>query len=512
MANKIVTMNKLKKMLRLLIEGKSKRSIGRILNASRKTVDKYQMMLDQHPLSYRELLDLSDKELYSIVHPPSPERPTHQELYGLFPTYEQELQKVGVTKLLLWEHYKEEYPEGVQYSQFCDHFSRYLKSQQISGILEHKAGDKLMIDFAGKKLYLTDADTGELIAVEFFVGILPCSGYTYARACYSQKSEDFLGCLSHCLHSIGGVPQAIVTDNLKPAVNKASKYDPELNKSMYDFAEHYQTTVLPTRARKPKDKALVESAVNILYTRVYAPLRDRVFHSLRELNGAITPLVDKHNEMNFQGRTFSRKQQFKSLEFDCLSSLPQKAFELKKYQQAKVHPNCHVLLSEDKHHYSVPYQYVGKTVSIGYTQQAVEVYFNYERIAIHQRMKLPYKYSTNTDHLHPRHRYYSRWSQDYFENQGQQIGTSCLALIQQIFSQSKHPEQGFKMCQGVLHLAQKHGNDKLEQAAGICLQYDYVSYKRLAFILSSDYRPPEEEEDTELNLFHCNIRGEDYYQ
>jgi len=210
MANKIVTMNKLKKMLRLLIEGKSKRSISRILNTSRKTVDKYQSVLAQHPLSYKELLGLSDKELYSIVLPPSPEKPTHQELYGMFPSYEQELQKVGVTKLFLWERYKGEYPDGVQYSQFCDHFNRYLKSQQLSGILEHKAADKLMIDFAGKKLYLTDADTGELIAVEFFVGILPCSGYTYARACFSQKSEDFLGCLSHCLSTLGGVPQAMV--------------------------------------------------------------------------------------------------------------------------------------------------------------------------------------------------------------------------------------------------------------------------------------------------------------
>jgi transposase len=273
MANKIVTMNKLRKILRMLDQGNSKRAVSRTLGTSRKTIDKYASVFDHHPLGYKGLLNLSDKELYSLVLPPSTDQPTHQELYGLFPKYEQELQKIGVTKLFLWERYKGLYPEGVQYSQFCDHFGRYLKSQQISMVLEHKAGDKLMVDYAGKKLFLTDPDTGEHIAVEFFVGILPSSGLTYARACYSQKSEDFLGCLSHCLEAIGGVPQAIVTDNLKPAVNKASKYDPELNKSMYDFAEHYQTTVLPTRARKPKDKALVESAVNILYTRVYAPLQ-----------------------------------------------------------------------------------------------------------------------------------------------------------------------------------------------------------------------------------------------
>lgn len=514
MANKIVTMNKLRKILRMLDQGNSKRAVSRTLGTSRKTIDKYASVFDHHPLGYKGLLNLSDKELYSLVLPPSTDQPTHQELYGLFPKYEQELQKIGVTKLFLWERYKGLYPEGVQYSQFCDHFGRYLKSQQISMVLEHKAGDKLMVDYAGKKLFLTDPETGEHIAVEFFVGILPSSGLTYARACYSQKSEDFLGCLSHCLEAIGGVPQAIVTDNLKPAVNKASKYDPELNKSMYDFAEHYQTTVLPTRARKPKDKALVESAVNILYTRVYAPLHDTIFHDLRDLNKAIEQLVARHNAMNYQGRSFSRQQQFEANEQACLSPLPNGVFELKKYQQAKVHPNCHVILSEDKHHYSVPFQYVGKTISIGYTSNAVEVFFNYERIAIHQRTVSQHRYSTNTIHLHPKHQYYSRWSKDYFEQEGLRIGPACQGLIQQIFRQSTHPEQGFKMCQGVLQLARKHGNEKLEQASEICLRYDYISYKRLEFFLSSNYQPTDQEDETntQLNLFHDNIRGESYYQ
>lgn len=201
-----------------------------------------------------------------------------------------------------------------------------------------------MVDFAGKKLFLTDPDTGEQQSVEFFVGILPCSQLTFGMAALSQQSPDFLMCLSDCLEYIGGTPSAIVTDNLKPAVTRASKYDPELNRSMVDFADHYQTVVLPTRAYKPKDKALVESAVNILYTRVYAPLHDRVFHTLRQLNEAIMELMDKHNRMLFQQKQISRLEQFIALEKENLSPLPSLPYVMRKYHKAKVHPNCHAML------------------------------------------------------------------------------------------------------------------------------------------------------------------------
>jgi len=514
MANQIMSMHKLKKLLKLILEGKSGRQISRLTSMSRNSFDKYKFVFDAHPLSYKELLQLSDKELYSILLPASTGKPTHQELYGMFPQMEKSLSRVGVTKFLLWEQYKQNYPDGVQYSQFCEHFSRYLKSHQISYVFDHKAGDKLMVDFAGKKLHLTDADTGELIPVEFFVGILPCSGYTYAETCISQQSADFLGCLGNCMTYIGGVPQAIVTDNLKPAVIRASKYDPELNKSMADFAEHYDTAILPTRARKPQDKALVESAVNILYTRVYAPLHDRLFHSLTQLNQAIKELLDKHNHMLFQKKEYSRKQQFESIEQQTLKPLPKTFFELRKYQQATAHPNCHVLLSEDKHHYSLPYQYVGKKVSISYTNKSVEIYFKYERIAIHQRNRAFHKYTTIDAQLHPKHQYYKRWNKDYFIEQGTNIGSNTHLLMEQIFMGCKHPEQGFKLCQGVLNLASKHGNIRLDKACGLCLQYEFISYRRLVHLLSIDFEKIilEKEPETQLSIFHENLRGDKYYK
>lgn len=514
MANQILSMSKVRSILRLLGQGKSKREIARRCRVSRNSIDKYASIFDDHPLGLKELLKLTDKELYSVIAPPAGHETTHEELYTLFPQYENELKRIGVNKLSLWEEYKNDYPLGVQYSQFCEHFNRYLKAQQLSYIIDHKAGDKLMIDFAGKKLCITDYESGEIIPVEFFVGILPCSGYTYATACRSQKSEDFLPAIERCLKYMEGVPSAIVTDNLKPAVKKASKYDPELNASLSNFADHYHTCILPTRAQKPKDKALVEGAINILYTRVYAQLRDRIFHNLEDLNAAILELIDKHNQMLLQKKGISRKEQFIAVEKNELKPLPQKPFIHRKYQKAKVHPNCHVLLSEDKHEYSVPYGFVGQEVEIGYTHEEVEIFCKMERIATHQRDKRNHLHSTSLSHLHPNHQYYHRWSEAFFIGKGKEIGAYSLQLIEKIFCQVKHPEQGFKLINGLLQLANKHGYANMERAAEICLNYDFISYKRVQYMLTHLDCIPDGK-DTENDLFtsvlHNNIRGADYF-
>lgn len=505
-------MNKLHLVLRMLMEGKSRRSISRMAEVSRTTVDKYVRIFNSHPLSLGELYELQECDLQFIVSPESPGKRSLELLYAEFDIAVKELRKVGVTRRLLWEAYKSKYPDGVGYTQYCDHLNKYLQNQQISYVFEHKAADKLMIDFAGKKLCLTDYETGEQTPVEFFVGILPCSGFTFGKACLSQQTPDFLGCLGACLAAIGGVPQAIVTDNLKPAVKRASKYDPELNASMSDFAAHYNTVILPTRAYKPKDKALVEGAVKILYTRVYAPLHGRVFHSLAELNKAISVLVEQHNNLPYQKKMGSRLQQFETLEKEKLKPLPQDCFELRKYQQAKVHPNCHVVLSEDKHHYSVPYQYVGKKIDIKYTNERVEIYWNYKQIAIHERFKANYKYTTNPIHLHPNHRYYHNWSEEFFRGEGLKIGGNTHQLMGQIFGQFKHPEQGYKLCQGVLQLAKKYGKEHIEEAAEICLKYDFISYSKLEYLLKLDLKSLKQMPENLLPIDHENLRGQSYYQ
>lgn len=512
MANQILSMNKLHLVLRLLIDGKSRRYISRTAEISRKSVDKYVHVFNTHPLSLLELSKLDDYDLQLIVKPEYRSKTSLETLYLGFDSDIIELKKVGVTKHYLWNIYKSKHSNGVGYSQYCDHLKKYLKNQDLSYVFEHKAADKLMVDFAGKKLYLTDYETGEQIPAEFFVGILPCSGFTFARAVSSQQSPDFLGCLGACIAAIGGVPAAIVTDNLKPAVKKASKYDPELNASMVDFAEHYNTVILPTRAYKPKDKALVEGAVKILYTRVYAPLHDKVFHNLHDLNMAIADLVAQHNILPYQKKIGSRLQQFETLEKEHLKALPKEPFELRNYQQAKVHPNCHVVLSVDKHHYSVPYVYVGKKIDIKYTNERVEIYWNYKQIAIHERFKASYKYTTNPSHLHPNHQYYSNWSEDFFKKESIKIGENTSKLISQIFTQFKHPEQAYKLCYGVLQMSKKYENAQLEEASEICIKYDIISYRKLEYLLKMDLKKIKDLPEDQAPIEHENLRGQSYYQ
>lgn len=514
MANQIIQMNRLKYLIRLLFEQKSVRAIAKITGLSRTTVDKYVAIIKKQSLSYEALLQLKDKDLLDIIQPPTiPKLATeHRNLYSKFPKMEVDLQRVGVTKQTLWQKYKAEYADGVQYTQFCFHFNTYLKSQKLSYVFEHKAGDKVMVDYAGKKLHLVDYQTGEMVPVDFFVAILPCSGLTYGEASASQKSPDFLSSLANCLAYFQGVPQAIVTDNLKPAVNKASKYEPGLNKSFSDFLEHYNTTGLPTRSRKPRDKALVESAVNILYTRVYEPLHGQIFHSLPAINEAIRPLIVAHNNMLFQGRDYSRRQQFEESEKAALKPLPNTAFELKKYQKCRLNLNCHAYLAEDKHHYSAPYQYVNQAVELVYNNHEVEIFCNYERIAVHQRLKAAYKFTTNASHLSPSHQYYKNYGKATFEAKGLQIGPNTALFMSQVMSQAKHPEQGFHICQGVLQLAQKHGNHKIEEAAAICIYYELLTYSKLEYYLKVDKIEHEIEQKNEVVIIHENIRGASYYQ
>lgn len=511
MANKKKSMSKLRQIIKCSLAGHSKRRISNLCDISRNTLEKYLCVFQSQPYSFKELLKLSDDQLETLLGSPLKAESGLSDLYSFIKEHSESLRKTGITKRYLWTKYRSLYPDGRGYSQFCEHFGRYIQSQSLSYIFEHKAGDKLMCDFAGKRLNICDSTSGELIPVEILVCILPCSQLIYVKALASQQSADFLGGLGACLSYIGGVPQALVTDNLKPAVKRASKYDPEINRCMSDFAEHYNMAVLPTRAQKPKDKALVESAVNIVYRDIYAHLHDCVFNSIAQLNTAILPLLNALNRKDFQKKPGSRFSNFEDFEVAELRPLPNTAFELRKYQKAKVHPNCHVLLSEDKHHYSVPYTSVGKHVLISYTHQIVEIHQDFNLIATHQRLKAPHRYTTNECHLHPRHQYYKNWSKEHFIEKAEDIGPFTKRLIEQVFIQSKHHEQGFKLCQGLLNLTKKYTKEQAEDASQICLQYDFISYKKLEFILSLELKKLLETEESERKINHENIRGAEEY-
>lgn len=515
MANKKTDMSKVRKTLVLHFQGRDKSFISRYLHISRTTVQKYITLSKVLNLNLDLISTKSDADLeriFSTNNQPDLS-PKLQAVYDFFPYMEKELKRKGVTKGLMWEEYLAQHPDGLRSSQFMSRYMEWSKKVNPVMHMEHKAGDKLFIDYAGKKLSIVNKQTGEITEVEFFVAILGASQYTYAEASPSQQKEDFISSVENALHFYGGVPQAIVPDNLKSAVTKSSKFEPTINETFLDFAEHYQTAVLPARSYKPRDKALAEGAVRILYQRIYTALRNRVFHSLEALNDAIWDELDKHNNKKLTSRPLSRLQMFNTIEKQELSPLPCKRYEIKLQSMATVGQNGHIQLGKDKHYYSVPYQYIRKKVKILYTTTTVEIYHKYNRIAVHKRSIKPYNYTTQTDHLASAHKFMTEWTPQRFINWGASIDESVKAFIIGLLDQRLHPEQAYKSCLGVLSFTKKVGNQRLAAAGKRALDFNIYNYRIIETILQKglDTISEDLEDDAPELPFHTNIRGNNYY-
>ena len=335
---------------------------------------------------------------------------------------------------------------------------------------------------------------------------------TYVEASPSQKKEELVKSLENALLYFEGVPQVVVPDNLKSAVKKARRHEPEINETFQDFALHYRMHVLPARVRKPQDKALVEIAVKLVYQRIYLELRTKVFYSLPELNAAIWELLDRYNKMNFFRREYSRYQVFHEVEKMHLNPLPEEKYEIRKYHLGTVHKNCHVLLSIDQHYYSVPHNFVGKKVKIKYTAEDVWIYHQYEQIAYHKRGKTKYGKTTNTDHLTKAHQaYLLRGPEEYLER-AKEIGKNTHQLIEKVLARTLYLEQNFQSCQGILQLSRKVGLERLEMACKRALSYDTPSYTTIQTILEKGLEKAGGETKIIKLPGHDNIRGKKYYK
>ena len=508
----------LKEILRLKNDGLSNLKISQSIGSSRTTVIKYLKLFESMDIPMEELLTLNDEQLSGLLaEQQSPhqgdERQRYSSLLELFPTIEKELKRVGVTRWHLWARYKQSCPNGYGYSQFCHHFQRWREQSDAYMHHEHKAGDKLFVDFAGKKLHIINKETGELVPVEVYAATLGASQKTYVQACRSQQVGDFIEACQNALHYFGGVPRAMVTDNLKSAVNKSNKYEPALNENFAGFGTHYQVAILPARSYKPKDKALVEGAVKIVYHRIYAHLHDKEFYSLKQLNSkGIAPLLEEYNRAHFQGKSYSRQDLFESTDQPVLGKLPVGRYAFKQHRQAKVQKNCHIYLGEDKHYYSVPYRYIGRQAKILYSATDVEIYHENLRIACHQRDYQKYGYTTCKEHLPSAHRFVSEWNPDRFKDWGGRIGPSCQQLVSTILENAAHPEQGYKSCLGILGMAKKAGEERLERACMRAMQYQACNYRSVKNILEKGLDKIPEQKQMSLSLpSHENIRGKSYY-
>lgn len=515
MANKRIIMRKVRELLKLKCQQNfSARKAAKTVGIGKTAATEYLAGFKASGLAYSSIAGMTDSELLKVIaNKKQSENTRYSELSKQFPYFEKELKRTGVTLQLLWNEYKESRIDFYGYSQFCHHFYQWRKEKKVSMHMVHKAGDKMFVDFTGKKLAITNSETGELIEHEVFVSVLGSSQLSYIEAIPSQTKADWITVNQNALHFYGGVPSAIVPDCLKSAVIKAHKYEPEINQTYKDFADHYNTVIVPARALHPQDKSLAENFVRNAYQQIFAPLRNETFFLLEELNNALWEQLDKFNQKKFQGRDYSRQQLFNEVERKCLKPLTNEYYDIKSFNQCKVQYNHHIFLKEDKHYYSVPFQYTGKKVLITYTSGTIEIYYNNTRIASHKRNRSIYGYTTNNNHRPKNHKFVTDWTPQRFIKWAGNIAPEVEQVISAVMDNRKHPEQAYRTCMGLLNLPKKHNKEDFIKACKKAISLNILTYKFIKNVL--DTKAFNIDSQQELELFqlpkHDNIRGKEHY-
>ncbi len=508
-------MKKIREIVRLYEQTQlSQRGIAQATGVSRPVVAEYLRWFAASGLTYDQVSELSDSELDGYLRSP---KPRHDGRYEQFrqrvQRYLRELGRKGVTRQLLWQEYRREFPDGYGYTQFCFYLQMHAEANEaLSMHLEHTPGRTLFIDFAGYAPKLFNPVTGEEQQLELFVATFPASGLVYCEACESQRLFYTVEATQNAIWFAGGAPQIITPDNLRAAVTKADRYEPQINATFADLAEHYGCAVVPARANRPKDKALVERSVNLVYQRVLAPLRDQSFTQLDELNEAIWEKLDELNNASMQQHEISRRERFEQNERHHLQRLPRARYTLRRFRRVKVAFNYHAYLSDDKHYYSVPYGYRGKHVRLAVTHDTVEIYYDHRRIATHRRDPRRGGYTTNKEHMPQHHREYAEWNPERLIGWARKFGEHTESLIAGKLAAKEIPEQSYGKCVAILSLARKYGGRRLEAACRRARHYNLDGYRQIKRILERQLEDSPLEHEREQRLpAHSNIRGGHYY-
>jgi transposase len=412
-----------------------------------------------------------------------------------------------VTRRLLWLEYKTCYPEGLQYSAFCNHLRAFRAQASPVMRFEHRAGEKCFVDYAGQTVGIIDRQTGEVREAQIFVAVLGCSNYTFAEASWTQTLPDWLGSHVRALRYFGGAPGAFVPDNLKSGVIKPHRYDPDLNRAYAEFATHYGTAILPARVRKPRDKAKVETGVQIVERWILARLRDRQFFSLAELNSAIAELLTRLNHEPFQKLDGSRRSRFLELDAPALKPLPERAYEYAQWKLAKVHPDYHIEV--ERAYYSVPYRHIGRRVEVRITARMIEIFLEQRLIAAHARLFRRGARSTLDAHRPAHHRAVIDTTIERLIERAQAIGPAVAAVLKVQFQRKVHPEEALRNAQGILRLAADFSPAALNTACERALALKIFNYRSLRALIKTP--APETDDDKQLTLVHDNLRGPDYF-
>ena len=520
---KPLRMHQLKRIIELYQQGHSIRQTQRLTGLSRTTIRDYHHRIQSSGLSADKLLALDEGSLLSLISIESFDQglcgrkadDRHVNLVKDLDRYCGDLSKRGVTRQLLWEEYRKENTGGYGYTQFCEYLTRHLQKDQAVMHFAHKPGELLEIDYAGDKTGYVDISTGEWVVCEVLVCTLPYSNYMYVEALRTQMQEELVGAMANAFIYLGGVTPCVKFDNTKTVVARANRYEPKLNEAMELLAEHYGTTIVTARVRKPRDKSSVEKAVDLTYKRIYAPLRDQTFHSLEELNAAFRQQLELFHGRAFKNKTGCRRQWFETDEKPLLKPLPATRYEIKHVTESKVQRNYHVILGEDRHQYSVPFTLIGKRLKLVYTSLMVEIYHDLKRVALHGRSYKKHGYTTLVEHMPINHRHVAQqqgWDGEDFERQAKAVGAAALQVISRVLKSKIFYQQTFNSCLGILRLGKQYGNDRLEAACQRAVNAPVVNYGIIANILKRNLDKVNTSPVVSPIPSHDQIRGADVYQ
>lgn len=507
-----IPMRKIKEVLRLKWSvGLGHRDIAKSCGVAKSTVDEYVQRANAAGLCWPLPADLDDTALEQLLYPPTVTAELTVRPMPDWNLVHRELSRRHVNLTLLWHEYKETHPDnGYQYTQFCRLYHSYARTLDLSMRQPHRAGEKLFVDYAGRTQEVISRETGEVRQAQIFIAVLGASNYTYAEATWTQNLSDWINSHVRAFGFFGGVSGIIVPDNLKSGVLKTCRYEPELNPTYRDMAEHYGVAVLPARVRRPKDKAKVEVAVQIVERWILAALRNRKFFSLAELNAAIRELLDKLNNRPFKKLPGTRKSRFLELDKPALRPLPESPYQFAQWKKARVAPDYHVEVFG--HYYSVPYQLISKELDVRATDMTVECFHKAKRVASHARSHAKGRHTTVADHMPKGHREHAAWTPERMIRWAAKTGPATAELISAILERHRHPEQGFRTCRGILALSKRFDQGRIEAACKRALMIGGLSFKSVKSILETGLdQKPLPQEAKPIVSGHENIRGGDYY-
>lgn len=509
-----ISMRKIRDLLRLCLgEGLSLRKAAASLQIPFTTAGDHVRRARAAGISWPLPDDMDDDALEALLFPAAVDASAARPL----PDWRKlhiELRRPHVTLMLLWFEYKEAHPDGYAYSQFCELYRRWRRGVDLVMRQEHKAGEKLFVDFPGRTISIYDEGSGELVLrAELFVAVLGASSYLYAEAVRSQELLHFVTAHVHAFEHFGGVPEICVCDNLRAGVTRAHRYEPDVNATYQEMAAHYNVAILPARSYKPRDKAKVESGVLLAERFIMARLRDARFTSLDEANAEITRLVSFINNRRFKRLEATRATLFATLDRPVLRPLPPTRYEFATWRRAKVNIDYHVELRSERHFYSVPHRLVGERVELRCSAGMIEVFFRHRRVATHRRAYRP-GFTTDPAHMPESHRRHAAWTPSRIISFAEQAGPATGKLVSEVLSSRPHPEQGFRSCLGIVRLGERYGTGRLEAACERALSVRALSYRSIESILKNglDRQPLPAEGPTRSLPAHDNVRGADYYR